>query len=90
MKKFENNIKPDSHDKEVGDYAYKLGLPYFGKQSRKFTSKLSTLLKQRFNVRFFTHYTSLKTGSYFNLKSKTLAALKSNVVYTVNLHVHVM
>ena len=76
--------------KEVGDYAYKLGLPYFGKQSRKFTSKLSTLLKQRFNVRFFTYYTSLKTGSYFNLKSKTLAALKSNVVYTVNLHVHVM
>ena len=30
---------------------------------------------------FLLSYTSLKTGSYFNLKSKTPAALKSNVVY---------
>ena len=79
---FLNNLtKPDSHDKEVDDYAYILGLPYFGKPSHKFASQLSTLLKQKFDIRIFTYYTSLKTGSYFNLKSKTPAALKSNVVY---------
>ena len=74
LKKFQNNTKPDSQDKEVDDYAYILGLPYFGKPSRKFVSQLSTLLKQRFNVRIFTYCTLLKTGSYFNLKSKTPAA----------------
>ena len=63
LKNFENNIKPDSHDKEVDDYAYILGLPYFGKPSHKFASQLSTLLKQKFDVRIFTYYTSLKTGS---------------------------
>ena len=81
LKKFENDTKPDSHDKEVDDYSYILGLPYFGKPSRKFASQFSTLLKQKFDVRIITYYTSLKTGSYFNLKSKTPAALKSNVVY---------
>ena len=44
LRKFLNNTKRDSQDKEVDDYAYKLGLPYFGKPSRKFTSLLSTLL----------------------------------------------
>ena len=58
-----------------------LGLLYFGKPSRKFASQLSTLLKQRFNCRIFTYDSSIKTGSYINLKSKTLAALKFNVVY---------
>ena len=77
----ENNTKSDSQDKEVDDYVYMLGLPYFGKPSRKFASQLSTLLKQRFNVRIFTYYTSLKTGSYSNLKFKAPAALKPNVVY---------
>ena len=81
LEKFENNTKPDSHNKEVNDYAYILGLPYFGKPSCKFASQLSTLLKQKFDVRTFTDYTSLKTGSFFNLKSKTPAALKSNVVH---------
>ena len=52
LKKFEDNTKPDSHDKEVDDYAYILGLPCFGKPSRKFASQLSTLLKQKF-VRIF-------------------------------------
>ena len=63
LKKFENDTKPDSHDKEVDDYSYILGLPYFGKPSRKFASQLSTLLKQKLDVRIFTYYTSLKTGS---------------------------
>ena len=62
-------------------YANILGLPYFGKPSRKFASQLSTSLKQRFNVQIFTYYTSIKTGSYFNLKLKTPTALKCNVVY---------
>ena len=44
-KKFENNTKPDPQDKEVDDYAYALGLPYFGKPSHKFASQSSTLLK---------------------------------------------
>ena len=81
LRKFENNTKPESQDKDVDDYVYILGLRYFGKPSRKFASQLSTLLKKRFNVRIFTYYSSLKTGSYFNLKSKTTAALKFNVVY---------
>ena len=50
MKKFENNTKAESQDKEVDDYTYILGLSYFGKPSCKFASQLSTLLKQRFNV----------------------------------------
>ena len=87
LRKFENNTKPDSQDIEDDDYAYILGLPYFGKPSRKFAPQLSTLPKQRFNVRIFTYYTSLKIGSYFNLKIKTPAALKTK---WFNLHVHVM
>ena len=47
LKKIENDTKLDSQDKEVDDYAYILGLPYFGKPSRKFASQLTTLLKQR-------------------------------------------
>ena len=81
MKNFENNTKPDSHNKEVDDYAYILGLPCFGKPPRQIASQLSTLLKQKFDVRIFANYTSLKTGLHFNLKSKTPVALKSNVVH---------
>ena len=81
MRKFETSTKPDSRDKEVDDYAYILGLPYFGNLWPKFASQLSTLLKQRFNVRVFACYTSLKTGSYFNVKSKTFATSKFNALY---------
>ena len=52
----------------------------FCKKKILFLALLSTLLKQRFNVRMFTYYFLLKTGSYLNLKSKTPAALKSIVV----------
>ena len=89
LKKLENNTKSNSHDKEVDGLAYILGLSYFGKPSRKFASQLSTLLKQTFNVRIFTYYTSLKTASYFNLKSKAPAALKSNVIYKFTCSRHV-
>ena len=36
---------------------------------------------KKFGVRIFIYYTTIKTGSYFNLKSKTPDALMSNVVY---------
>ena len=75
MRKFENSTKPDSQDKEVDDDVYILGLPYFEKSFGK--------------DRIFAFYTSLKTGSYFNLKSKTPAALKSNVVYKFTSSRHV-
>ena len=44
LKKFENNTKLDSQDKEVDDSAYILGLSYFGKPSHKFAPQWSTLL----------------------------------------------
>jgi len=45
-------MKTDSQNsKNVDDYSNVLGLPYYGKPSRKFASQLSTLLKRKFNVR---------------------------------------
>ena len=36
LRKFENCTKPESQNKEVDDYPYILGLPYFGRTLLKF------------------------------------------------------
>jgi len=44
-------MKTDSQNsKDVDDYSYVLGLPYYVKPSCKFAFQLSNLLKRKFNV----------------------------------------
>ena len=68
-------------DKEEKQYLFRIGVPYFGKPSRKFAKRLSTLVKAKLQVDLAVYYNSFKTGSYFNLKCLTPHALLSNVVY---------
>lgn len=59
-------------------------MPYlnFGKASRVFVSRLTRLIKEKFDVDIDAiHYKTMKLGSYFRLKCSTPPALLSNVVY---------
>ena len=58
------------------------------KTSRKFASQLSTLLQQRFNLRIFTYFTSLKLGHILIKNPKLL--LLENPMWYINLHLHMM
>ena len=42
---------------------------------------IAELIRHKFNVDISVFYRTLKSGSYFQLKSSTSAALVSNVVY---------
>jgi len=54
-------MKTDSQNSEDdNDYSYVLGLPYYGKPSRKFASQLSTLLKRKFNVQILIFHNTKK------------------------------
>ena len=46
-----------------------------------FAKRLSAIIKTQFSIKTLVYFTTGKTGTYFNLKSKTPSALMSNVVY---------
>ena len=82
IKKFEE-LKANTMEKEKceKDFLFIIGLPYFGKISHQFSKRPKVLTKNKFNVDINVYYTTLKTGSYFQLKCSTPMHLISNVVY---------
>ena len=58
-----------------------LNVPYIGKESRRFVSRLAKLFHVKFDVKVSAIYKTFKTGTYFQLKLRTPLLLCSNVVY---------
>ena len=52
-----------------------------GKESHHFANRLSALIKNKYNLKIPPIYKTFNLVNYFQLKSKTLVALCSNVVY---------
>ena len=80
IKKFEE-LKANTKEKCEKEVSFAIGLLYFGKISHQFSKRLKVLIKDKFNVDVNIYYTTLKTGSYFQLKCFTPMHLISNVVY---------
>ena len=60
---------------------YVLRIPFIGKPSLVFKSKMLTLFKDKLNVDLRCVFTSTKVKDYFSLKSKSPVYLLSNVTY---------
>ena len=58
-----------------------LNVPCIGKESRRFVSRLAKLFYVKFDVKVSGIYKTFKTGTYFQLKSRTPLLLCSNIVY---------
>ena len=80
LKKFEE-LMANTKEKCEKDLLFTIGLPYFGKISHQFSKRLKVLIKNKFDVDINVFYTTVKTGSYFQLKCSTPTHLISNVVY---------
>ena len=80
IKKFEER-KDNKSGKCEKDFLFTIGLPYYGKPSHQFAKHLTTLVRTKFHVDINVYYTTIKTGSYFQLKCSTPVTLISNVVY---------
>ena len=73
-----NTKKPQLVVKEF-DEVY-LNLPYIGKPSIKLHRKINNQMR-KYNLWVKAAFSTTKTGSYFNLKSKCSNLFESNVVY---------
>ena len=80
IKKFEKRQNNPPNKYEL-DLLFTIGIPFFGKASRVFAKRLTSLVKTKFNVDINVYYTCFKTGSYFQLKCSTLFPLLSHVRY---------
>ena len=58
-----------------------LKVPFVGNSSVNFGKKISSLIKDKFNLDVNVIYETCKVGNFFSLKSQTPKALMSNVVY---------
>ena len=58
-----------------------LNVPYIGKDFRRLVSRLAKLFHVKFDVKVSAIYKTFKTGTYFQLKSRTPLLLCSNVFY---------
>ena len=58
-----------------------IAIPYIGKESRRFVSRLVKVVRSRIDVNVLPVYKSFKIRNYFQLKSHTPSFLCSNVVY---------
>ena len=56
-------------------------VPYISSASKQFTKSLSELVYREFGLKLKVVYDTFKINRYFQLKTKTLHALCSNVVY---------
>ena len=75
-----DNDLSDRKRSEINPVVY-LHVPYIGKESRRFVSRLAKLFHVKFDVKVSAIYKTFKTGTYFQLKSRTPLLLCSNVVY---------
>jgi hypothetical protein len=73
------NSERTQRTEEVNKYV--LRVPYVGKASVIFKTKLSKLIKENFKVDVLPVFTSFKVANYFSLKCRTPTPLVSNVVY---------
>ena len=58
-----------------------LKVPYIGPASKQFTKSLSELVYREFGLKLMVVYDIFKINRYFQLKTESLHALYSNVVY---------
>ena len=65
---------------EINPVVY-LNVPYIGKESRHFASRLAKLFHVKFDVKVSAIYKTFKTGTYFQVKLRTPLLLCSNVVH---------
>ena len=56
-------------------------VPYIGKESRRFVSRLAKLFYVKFDVKVSAIYKTFKMGPYFQLRSSIPLLLYSNLVY---------
>ena len=70
----------DRERSEINRVVY-LNVPYIGKESRRFVSRLAKSFHLKFDVKVSAIYKTFKTGTYFQLKLRTPLLLCSNVVY---------
>ena len=68
---------PDTSEKET----HYITIPYLKSKPRRFINNLTKIIKNKIDVNIVPVYKSFKIGRYFQLKSNTLLALCSNVVY---------
>ena len=68
---------PDTFEKK----SYYITIPYLESESRRFTSNLAKIIKNKIDANIVPIYKSFKIGRYFQLKFNSPLALCSNVVY---------
>ena len=68
---------PNTFEKE----SYYITIPYLESESRHFINNLAKIIKNKIDIDIVPVYISFKIGRYFQLKSNTSLALRSNVVY---------
>ena len=77
----------DSKEKNVTDTSetknYYITISYMESESRCFTNNLAKIIKNKIDVNIVPVYKSFKIGRYFQIKSNTLLAPCSNVVYEI-------
>ena len=75
-----DNDLSDRERSEIKPVVY-LNVPFIGKESRRFVSRLAKFFHVKFDVKVSGIYKTFKTGTYFQLNLCTPLLLYSNVVY---------
>ena len=75
-----NEPKSSSRNKE-SNFSYRLGAQNFRRLFHKFCWIVAKFIRNKFNVDISVFYRTLKTGSYFQLKSSNATASVFNVVH---------
>ena len=70
---------PDDEDEDTKRYV--LSIPFVGKPSLVFKSKIRKIFKEYLDVELRPVFSSFKVKNYFSLKCKTPTCLSSNVTY---------
>ena len=65
-----NNDLSNHEHSEINPVVY-LNVPYIGKESRHFVSRLAKLFHVKFDVKVSAIYKTFKTGKYFQVKLRT-------------------
>ena len=75
-----DNDLSDRERSEINPVVY-LNVPYIGKESKRFVSRLAKLFHVKFDVKVSAIYKTFKMETSFQLKSCTPLFLCSNVIY---------
>ena len=72
-----DNVLSDRERSEINPVVY-LIVPYIGKESRRFVSRLTKLYRVKFDVKVSAIYKTFQTWTHFQLNSHTPLLLCSN------------